>query len=315
MSIKRYLPGIVLVLLIALFSYFLSNFNESFDALVISIMVGMFAGNVFVRPCAVLDGIEAAHHTLLPAGIALYGAQLAFNEIQGTTLGLVLVVFTGLFGLTLLISRVFNLNRQLSVLLASGLSVCGAAAIASIAPLIGARREDTSIAIISVMTLGLTGMIFYPLIHNIFSLTGNEFEFLAGATLPMIGQVKVAAGSVSAAAIDHAVKIKLVRVSFLLFVVTASVLLSGKGKKGVSVPWFVVIFIAMAAIVNTTKFLVPYLEQLKSASSFFLSAGLAAIGYSVDFDAIIDEGITPVGVLFLSWGAVILLMYLVRNLF
>jgi len=315
MDIKRYLPGVVTVLLIAFFSYVLSTVNASFDSLVVSIIIGMFLGNLLARPAGLRDGIEGSLRVFLPAGIALYGAQLVLTRMQGSYIAMIFVVFIGLFGFTLLIARVFNIETRAAVLLASGLSICGASAIAVISPLIGARREDTSIAIISVMMLGLTGMIFYPLLYDFFSLSRNEFNFLCGTTLPMLGQVKVAAGSACPECLGQAVNIKLIRMSFLFFLVTAAIFLSGGEKKGVRVPWFVIVFIVLALLVNTTSLLNRFLGPMKTLSSFFLSSGLAAIGFSVDFDAIVEEGTTPLGVIFFSWGVVILLMYLVRNLF
>lgn len=314
MVLRHYFPGVGLALLIAAMSSALSRVNASFDSLVVSIIAGMFIGNLFTRSDSVRTGIEGAISVMLPAGIALYGTQVAVGQMSSTFLFLILLVFLALFGLTMLLSRVFNINKTTAILLSSGLSVCGATAIAVISPLIGARREETSVSIISVMMLGLTGMIFYPIINNLFSLTRGEFNFLAGTTLPMLGQVKVAAGSVCPECLDQAVKIKLIRISFLFFLVTAAVFLSDKEKKRANIPWFVVVFLAGAVVVNTTGILSPFLGQLKDLSGFCLSAGLAAIGYCVDFDAVIDKGVTPLGVLFLAWGVVILLMYFMRNI-
>jgi len=315
MSLSRYFPGVGLVLLIALFSSALSRVNASFDALVVSIIAGILIGNLFTRHDSLRSGIEGVISVLLPAGIALYGTQVSLSHMHGSLILFIFLVFLALFGLTLLLARVFNINRKTAILLASGLSVCGATAVAVISPLIGARREDTSISIISLMMLGLTGMIFYPIVNDIFLLSRGEFNFLAGTTLPMMGQVKVAAASVCPECVDEALKIKFIRISFLLFLVTAAIFLSDKEKKKIRVPWFIIVFLGGAIIVNTTGIFNSFLDPLKTLSGFCLSAGLAAIGYYVDFDAVIDEGITPLGVLFLAWGVVILMMYFIRNIF
>lgn len=315
MSLARYFPGISLALLIAVFSTLMSLVNAAFDSLVLSIIVGMFVGNLFTRHDSFRSGIEGVISILLPAGIAMYGTQVGLSRMHGSLILLILLVFLALFGLTLLMARVFNINRKTAILLASGLSVCGAAAVAVISPLIGARREDTSVSIIALVMLGLTGMIFYPIVNDMFSLTREEFNFFAGTTLPMMGQVKVAAASACPECLDEALKIKLIRISFLLFLVTAAVFLSGKEEKKIRVPWFIVVFLAAAVVVNTTGILDSFLGQLKTLSGFCLSAGLAAIGYCVDFDAVIDEGVTPLAVLFLAWGVVIFMMYFIRNIF
>ncbi|MBI5639436.1 MAG: putative sulfate exporter family transporter [Nitrospirae bacterium] len=315
MNQKKYSPGFLLVLLIAGLSYFLSTLHASFDSLVTSIIIGMFIGNLTGIRNAFEKGAERAVKILLPAGIGLYGTQLVFQGMNAGLLVSILLVFMSLFGFTLLTSYGFNVNRKLAILLASGLSICGASAIAVISPLIGARKEDTSIAIISLMMLGLTGMIFFPLVHDLFSLSNGEFIFLAGTTLPMLGQVKVAAGNVCPECVISALDIKLIRISFLLFLVTVSVAISGKKEKKVTIPWFIVVFFFFASAVNLFDLPKSVMSYAKAASSFLLSAGLAAIGFSVDFNSIIEEGITPLGVITTSWVVTILLIYTIRNLF
>lgn len=314
MKIKEYFPGIFIVFVIASLSYYLSTVHASFDALVISILSGMFIGNLMADEKIFKKGIETAIKIIMPVGIALYGSQLVIGELQWGTFFGIFAVFAGLFCLTLFFSKIFTLDRKLSVLLASGLAVCGASAIAVISPLIGAKKEDTSIAILSVMMIGLTGMVFYPLIYDIFSLTKEEFNFFAGTTLPMLGQVKVAAGNVCPECLPAAIKIKLIRISFLVFVITLSVFLSGKETKKLNVPWFILVFIVFVVLCNSTNILKPFMQPLKFLSSFFLSAGLAAIGFSVDFDAIIEKDITPLSVISLSWIIMLISIYLFRNI-
>ena len=315
MKIRHYIPGLAVVLVIAILSYYLSAINPSFDALVISIIIGMLAGNILGERNLFEKGSEGALKVFLPLGIALYGSQVVLHEMNPGLLFTIFLVSLGLFGLTLLIAGIFNLDRKTGVLLASGISICGASAIAVISPIIGAKREDTSISIISVMMLGLTGMIFYPILYDVLALSREEFNFLAGTTLPMLGQVKVAASNVCPECLSAAVKIKLIRISFLFFLITASVILSGKREKSIKVPWFVIAFIVLALGANFTNIFSPVVGHLGAVSSFCLSAALAAIGFSVDFSSIIEKGIAPLGVIFFSWGVVILLMYLVRNLF
>jgi len=95
MDIKRYLPGVVTVLLIAFFSYFLSTVNASFDSLVVSIIIGMFLGNLLARPAVLRDGIEGSLRVFLPAGIALYGAQLVLTRMQGSYIAMIFVSSSG----------------------------------------------------------------------------------------------------------------------------------------------------------------------------------------------------------------------------
>jgi uncharacterized membrane protein YadS len=72
--------------------------------------------------------------------------------------------------------------------------------------------------------------------------------------------------------------------------------------------------VIFAVIVNVTNILAPAAQYLGLASSFFLSAGLAAIGFSVDFEAIMEKGIAPLAAIFSSWGMTLLFLYLARTM-
>jgi uncharacterized integral membrane protein (TIGR00698 family) len=314
MSLKKYIPGFLVICAIAFVSLYLSALHASFDALVISIIIGMLLGNLVGNRAYFSNGLDIGVKAVLPVGIALYGMQLSVSGLRPGLVFSIFLVFCALFIITLLLSRVFHLNSSISLLLASGLSICGASAIAVISPLINARREDTSISILSVMMLGLFGMIFYPLIYDVIPLTKDDFNFFAGTTLPMIGQVRVAAGNVGPEFLESALQIKLIRVAFLLLLVPVLVIRQYRKDKRISIPWFVIIFMSLSVLVNS----VPAIRQLQETAStigaFCFSAGLAAIGFSVDFDAIIEEGMTPLGVIFAVWSVVLIGIYLFRNI-
>lgn len=314
MGLKDHLPGLSVVLLIAVLSYALSLVHASFDPLVISIITGVIAGNLSGPRARLGPGADASLRIFLPVGIAFYGSQLVLTDFGWKSGAAVFVVFAALFLLTLFATKIFGLSRPMSILLASGLSICGASAIAIISPLIGARKEDTSIAVISVMMVGLVGMVSYPILHDLLLLSDTEFAFLSGTTLPMLGQVKVTAGSVCPGCLSTALNLKLLRISFLLFLVTLAVTLAGRGGKKIRVPWFVGLFLVFAVVANATELLSSFARQLRFLSAFSLSAGLAAIGLRTDFETVIEEGANPLVAVFCSWIIIILLLYLVRNL-
>lgn len=311
---RNYIPGFLVSVVIASFSLYLSALHASFDALVVSIIIGMLLGNLVGNRDYFSSGLDIGVKALLPVGIALYGMQLSVSGLRPGLVFSIFLVFSALFIFTLLLSRVFRLNSSITLLLASGLSICGASAIAIISPVIRARREDTSISILSVMMLGLIGMICYPLIYDFVSLTKDDFNFFAGATLPMIGQVRVAVGNVCPECLDSALQIKLVRVAFLLFLVPVLVIRQYRIDKQISIPWFVIIFISLSVLVNTVPSIRQFQETARTIGNFCFSAGLAAIGFSVDFDAIIEEGMAPLGVIVAVWSVILISIYLLRNI-
>jgi len=314
MKPKEHIPGLLLACVIAFLSVSIATIHASFDSLVISIIIGMLFNNLVGGQEIFKNGTDTAIRVFLPLGIALYGSQLSFVGMKTGLLFNIFLVFIMLFGLTVMLSRVFRLNMKITILLASGLSVCGASAIAIISPLIGAKREDTSISILSVMMLGLIGMIFYPLLYEFFPLRMEEFSFFTGTTLPMIGQVKVTAGNVNPAFVSSALQVKLVRVAFLIFLIPLIMSLPNRGEKRITVPWFIVVFVLLSLLANTLNPPKDVIDIGRILTTYCLSAGLAAIGFSVDFDAVVEEGLTPFGVILSSWTVVIIVIFLFRNI-
>ncbi len=314
MKYKGHIPGLFLASVIALLSVYIATFHPSFDALVISIIIGMICNILLSERSLIMQGAASAIGFYLPAGIALYGTQLSLIGVKTSLFVSIFLVVMMTFSITLVLSRIFHLNARIAILLASGLSVCGASAIAVVSPLIAAKREDTSIAILSVMMLGLISMLSYPLLYDVMLFTKDEFTFMAGATLPMIGQVKVAAGNVCSECANSALQIKLVRVAFLVFLIPLTMILSRNRERQILVPWFIVGFLLLSVLSNALQSLKDILYIGRAAGTFCLSAGLAAIGLSVDFDAIIEEGLSSLGIVFASWLAVMIVVFLFRNI-
>ena len=303
------LPGIVLSLLIGIVSFLVSGLHPAFDSLVVSIILGILLGNTLSKRGRLQKGIDAMLRYCLPVGIALYGTQLTFGHNIEKTWLYVVMIFIFFLAATLIISRLLKLPGTLSLLLASGLAICGASAIAVISPLVGAKREDTSISIISILVIGLLSVVFYPAIWEDLGFSVREFAFFSGTTIPMLGQVKVAVLETGREGIGLAVRFKLIRISMLIFVATAVVLLRGRKDKKTAIPWFMVVFVVLAFLSNfvaSVSALVPVFEPV---SRFFLSCALAAIGLSVDLDSIMSEGARPLLAVFLSWCLGCLLVY------
>ncbi len=225
----------------------------------------------------------------------------------------VVITYISIFASVYMVTQFFNIKKKTSILLATGMSTCGASAIAIVSPLINAESEETSISLLTIMVYGLMAMILYPVIGDLIGLNPMEFAFLTGTSLPMLGQVKVAASTCGNDCVNMAVKYKLIRISFLAFVITLSVLLSRERGKGFFIPWFVVAFLLLAVSVNIFN-----LEKLTRISGpvsrFTLSTALAAIGMKVDFDSVSEAGGKPVIATFLALILILIAMYITYSI-
>jgi uncharacterized integral membrane protein (TIGR00698 family) len=257
--------------------------------------------------------VDLALKIFLPLGIALYGFQLKIMDVETRVLPGVLVVFALMFAVTYFISRGVGLDRPLSVLISTGMSVCGASAIVVIAPIIGARKEDTSISVLSVITVGLTGMLAYRIIAGMSGIDVGQFAFLTGSTLPMLGQVKVASAAMGGESLGLALQYKLVRISSLAVVAVAALVMSRTPGKSLHVPWFMIAFFAFAVAVNMSSMAAALSDMVRPVSKVSLSLALTAIGLSINFDSVTEKGTGPLLSAFLAWGIISLTVYLILS--
>lgn len=316
-SLRDTVAGIAVTLTIAMISFLASSLHPSFNPLVISIIFGMLVSNMFAEREMFEKGVNAAMRIFLPVGIGLYGLQLSFvGETSGSALVILAVAVTVClsFLIAFYIARGFGLGSTLSLLLGTGLSVCGASAIIVMAPLLKARKEDTSIAVISVMAVGLTGMLIYGFLPEASGLSVKSFAFLTGVTLPMIGQVKVAASAMGEESLAMAMNFKLLRVLSLLVLAALVLFFSGGKNRKFHVPWFMVVFFLLAFASNLSREVAMLRGFFAPVSTFLLSAALASIGLSLDFESITEAGAAPLFAAFLSWGIVAMGVYLILSL-
>lgn len=164
---KESFQGLLVSLLIAFSAFMLSYIHPSLEALAISIIFGMLVGNILKESRTLQKGINLSLKVFLPVGIALYGSQLQLKDVEPIKVVYIFITFISVFSLVYIFTRIFGCRNNTSVLIATGMSVCGASAIAIVSPLIEADREETSISLIVVTIVGLIGMIFYPIILSL----------------------------------------------------------------------------------------------------------------------------------------------------
>lgn len=309
-NMKDAAPGLGITMTIALIAYLVASMHPSFDALVISIIFGMLVANMLDDRAMIQSGIDLSLKVFLPLGIALYGLQLRISSVEVKLLPGALAVFALMFLVCYFISRGVGMGRSLSVLLSTGMSVCGASAIVVMASILSARKEETSISVLSVITVGLTGMIIYRVVPDMFGMDASKFAFLSGTTLPMLGQVKVAASVLGRETVGMALNYKLVRISALAIVAGLGLVLSRERGKGFHMPWFMAVFFALAVAVNLSGAVAALSEAARPVSKVFMILALAAVGLSINFDSVTEGGWGPLVAVFLAWGIIVMTVYL-----
>jgi len=293
------------------------------EPLVLAIIVGMVVRGFDGMPAAREPGVRFVGKEVLEVAVCLLGATLDAPKLfaSGPTLALgivatvVLALMVG-FG----IGRVVGLSPRLALLVSCGNAICGNSAIAAVAPVIGADREDVAASIALTAVLGVTVVLTLPLLAGPLGYSDYQYGVLAGLTVYAVPQVLAAAFAVSLVSGQVATVVKLARVLMLGPVV---VFLSLRRRRSAAeterssqkpslLPWFVVGFVLLAIVRSMGWLPDPAVSVARVSAQWLTIAAMAALGLSVDFASVKRVGarvaIAAVGSLLALLGMVIALI-------
>ena len=302
---KKLGPGLTVCSLAALVAVLVNLWSPVLSALLVAIVLGMVVGNLAPLPEQMDPGVTFASKRLLRVGVVLLGLQVSLGDIIGLGWGMVGVVLgvVGLtFALTLVIGRLLRLSLPATLLIASGFSICGAAAVAACDGVIDAEDEEVASALAQVVLFGTLMIAVIPLLSGLLGLSEHQAGLWAGASIHEVAQVVAAAGIIGPAALAVAVIVKLARVVLLAPVMAILSTWQRRrqdaagagGAKPPIVPLFVVGF--LVAVVVASLHIVPaqVLSGIKVLQTFLLSAAMFGLGTGVNFRKLLGMGGRPI---------------------
>jgi uncharacterized integral membrane protein (TIGR00698 family) len=276
------------------------------SALTLAIVLGIVLGNtVFPRIAPISsEGVDFAKARLLRLGIILYGFRITFQEIgqigwAGILIDLLIIATTFTLAVQLG-TRVFGLDKQTSMLIGAGSSICGAAAVMATEPVVRGQAHKVSVAVATVVIFGTLGMFVYPLLYPHLGLSETAYGLYAGSTIHEVAQVVVAGRAVSEQAGAFAVIEKMLRVMMLApFLVILSSRVgsegeAGTGKRKIAVPWFAVLFIVAAGVNSLHLLPAGLVAAILQVDTVLLAMAMAALGLRTHVGAVKQAGAKPI---------------------
>ena len=296
-------PGIIASVFVAAIAVAIGRLEELafgraiIEPLVLAILVGMLVRSVRGEPTREANGVRFVAKEVLEAAVFLLGATMdvprLFASGPALAAGIAILVCVAL-GTGYTIGRAAKLPPRLAMLVACGNAICGNSAIAAIAPVIGADREDVAASIALTAVLGVAVVLALPLLIIPLGYSNYQYGVLAGLTVYAVPQVLAAAFAVSPLSGQVATAVKLARVLMLGPVVLGCSLVmrrrhraSANGAQPSSraptiIPWFVFGFVVLAALRSFGVVPDGAAAIAKSIASWLTIAAMAALGLSVD---------------------------------
>ena len=218
---------------------------------------------------------------LLAFSIPLYDTY----ELTRTFLPSISVFVILIFILGLLLGRFLKVDKNQTILIASGTAICGATAIAAIAPILKAKPKIIIASISLVFLLNAFGLIAFPLLATYLNMSQDFFGAWAALAIHDTASVVGAAMTYGQDSVEMATTIKLTRTLWLIpLMVVLSI--SYNKKTMLKLPIFVSIFICTLILSNYLVLTDTVDNLIKAISSICLFTGLFCIGTSIDKESI-----------------------------
>ncbi|WP_412735329.1 YeiH family protein [Krasilnikovia sp. MM14-A1259] len=263
-----------------------------------AVALGVAAANLRVLPGACRVALGLLTKKLLRAGVMLLGFSVSIGSIVALGAPVIAIVAGTLLSTLLFTTWLGNrmkLGGPRSLLIGTGVAICGASAIAAMEDAAGADDEDVTAAIAMITLFGTVALVAFPLLRGPLGLSGVQYGVWTGVGVHEVGQVVAAASPAGAAVVTVAVIVKLTRVLLLAPVVAGvSVVrrlrspLAGAGtKRPPMVPLFVLGFLACAGLRSTG--IVPQiaLSWISTLQVTALGAALFGMGASVHLASLV----------------------------
>ncbi|EOW6720320.1 YeiH family putative sulfate export transporter [Cronobacter dublinensis] len=282
--------------------------NAGFSALTLAILGGMIIGNtLYPRLHSHCDGgVLFAKQHLLRLGIILYGFRLTFWQIADVgASGMLVDALTLASTFTLacwLGQKVFKLDRETSWLIGAGSSICGAAAVLATEPVVKAQASKVTVAVATVVIFGTLAIFVYPLLWPWLApwFSEQSFGVYIGSTVHEVAQVVAAGHAVSPDTENAAVIAKMLRVMmlapFLLLLAGRVKQLAPRGGEQagkITIPWFALLFIAVAAFNSLHLLPASVVQALVTLDTVLLAMAMAALGLTTHVSALKNAGVRP----------------------
>ncbi|WP_249316812.1 putative sulfate exporter family transporter [Bacillus sp. FJAT-50079] len=273
-----------------------------------AIIVAVAYRQFFGYPEALRSGITFSTKKLLRLAIILYGLRLNMAIVFQDGLGLLVRdAFVIAFAIlaTIWLAKLLKADKMISLLAGVGTGVCGAAAIAAIAPIVKAKDEDTAIGVGLIALMGTIFAIIYTILRPILPLLPTEYGIWSGISLHELAHVAIAAAPAGEDALAIGLLAKLGRVFLLvplcfifIYIMKRKNKDSGQSENKVDFPWFLLGFIILSVLGSYVfGHSIPISDNVMSgvytSTTWLLTAAMVGLGLNVSLQDLRTRAMKP----------------------
>lgn len=211
--------------------------------------------------------IFSKHKSLvLQVAIVLMGFGMNLAQVIETSKSGFLITFLSVsltLALGIFIGKLLKIDKNINVLIATGTAICGGSAIAAVSPIIKAKDNEISFALVVVFVLNAIALFIFPSIGHYFGLDEVSFGHWSAIAIHDTSSVVGAGAAYGNKALEIATIVKLTRSLWIIPLSFVIAFFYAKGSEGkIKIPWFIVYFVVAILVAH-------YIPQM---SSFFETA-------------------------------------------
>ena len=217
----------------------------------------------------------------LQIGIVLLGFTISLTTLMPIISSyawwiLFFIIFS--FILSFALGNIFKIDLKLNILLASGLSICGATAIALIGPLIKSSNKFIFTSLAILFLFNTIAIILFPFAGKLLDMSNHEFGIFTALAIHDTGSVIGSSLSFSNSSVEVAASLKILRTLGLIPLILLLNYKFNNVQQTFTFPRFIIYFFIALTITNTFDISYSLIEYLKVLSKSFIIFGIFCIG-------------------------------------
>jgi len=285
--------------------------------LVLCVALGIALANLAHVPSAAAPGLKIAGGPVLKLGVVLLGLDLVFPDILAlgfrallVVIGVVAITFFG----TRWAGRRLGVSDNLSLLVATGFSICGVSAIAAANGVIDAEEDEVAFSVALVTLCGTLAIVTLPPLRGALGLDDEQFGAWVGASVHDVAQVVATSSTAGSVALATAIVVKLTRVMLLAPLIAGIALRhrrtgTAHDERPPLVPPFIIAFVGMVVIASIGIVPDRVLVRIDDLRTVLLGMALFALGTRVNIGRMRQLGARPLALGLASWVLIAVVAY------
>jgi len=250
----------------------------------------------------------------LQIGIVLLGFTISLTTLMPIISNyawwiLFFIIFS--FILSFALGNIFKIDLKLNILLASGLSICGATAIALIGPLIKSSNKFIFISLAILFLFNTIAIILFPFAGKLLAMSNHEFGIFSALAIHDTGSVIGSSLSFSNSSVEVAASLKILRTLGLIPLILLLNYKFNTVQQTFSFPRFIIYFFVALTITNTFDISYSLIEYLKVMSKSFIIFGIFCIGLQSSKIKFNELSYNPLILATIVWITVIPIVYFI----